>query len=106
MFSAEGFSVSERLEVVQHLVVDALDHRAQHLLQQLEVQQQPRVVQFRAGQRHAHLVVVPVRILALAVVVAQIVAGGKIRLHGDFVHWRSPVPVRRRRVVEWLARSH
>jgi hypothetical protein len=31
---------------------------------------------------------VPVRVLALAVIVAQIVAGGKARLHRNLVHSR------------------
>jgi hypothetical protein len=37
-------------------------------------------------ERHAHLVVVPVRILALATVVAKVVPGGKSALHGNFKH--------------------
>jgi hypothetical protein len=35
-----------------------------------------------------------VRVLALAFVVAEIVAGGKIRLDGNFVHSRLLDPVR------------
>ena len=60
--------------------------RAQHLLEQLEVEQQTGLIELGAGQRHADLVVVAVRVLALAFVVAQIVAGGEICLHGNFKH--------------------
>ena len=35
----------EWLEVVQHLVIDAVDNRAEHLLKQLEVEQQASLVE-------------------------------------------------------------
>ena len=90
-----GIERGEGLEVVQHLVVDAVDDRAQHVLEQLEVEEQSGFVERGAGQRDADLVVVAVRVLALAFVVAEIVAGGEIRLHGDFVHSRRLDPARR-----------
>ena len=65
-----------------------------HLLEQLEVEQQAGLVERGAGQRDADLVVVAVRVLALAFVVAEIVAGGEICLHGDFIHRRLLDPVR------------
>ena len=69
-------------------MVDALDNRAKHLLEQLEVEQQAGLVQRGPGQGNADLVVVPVRVLALALVVAEVVAGGETGLHGDFIHRR------------------
>jgi hypothetical protein len=83
-----GVQHREGLQVVEHPVVDAVDHRAQHLLEQLEVQQQAGFVQFGPGQRDADLVVVPVRVLALALVIAKVVSGGETCLHGDFIHRR------------------
>src|SRR6185437_8419846 len=53
------------------------------------IQQQPSLIQFLTAQRHPHLVVVPVRILALAPIVAKIVSGGEPALHGNFIHQRS-----------------
>src|ERR1700723_3638994 len=62
--------LDEGLEVVEHLVVDAVDHRTHHLLEQLEVQQEPCCVQFPAPQSQPNLVIVPVGVLALAAIVA------------------------------------
>ena len=45
-----GVQHREGLQIVQHLVVDAVDDRAQHLLEQLEVQQQAGLVQLRAAR--------------------------------------------------------
>src|ERR1035437_3424159 len=81
-----GVENNEGLEVVEHLVVNALDDRAQQMLEQLEVQQQAGRVQLRPGQGDADLVVVAVRVLALALVVAEVVSGGETCLHGDFKH--------------------
>src|SRR6201996_2954596 len=67
-------------------MVQPVDHRAHHLLQLLEVQQQPGRIQVLAAQGHAHLVVVPVRVLALAAIVAQIVPGRKPGLYRYLVH--------------------
>ena len=77
-------------------MVDAIDDGAQHLLQQLEVEEQTGLVERGAGQRDADLVVVAVRVLALAFVVAEIVAGGEIRLDSNFVHVRLLDPARAR----------
>src|ERR1700759_5633378 len=38
--------LGEGLEVIEHLVVDAVDDRAHHLLEQLEVEEEPGGVQF------------------------------------------------------------
>ena len=86
--------LDKRLKVVEHLVVDAVNDRAQYLLEQFEIQQQACLVQSVSAQSDADLVVVAVRILTLALVVAKVVSGGKACLHGDFVHRRLPDPVR------------
>ena len=70
-----SFDLIVAFEVIEHLVVDAVDDRTHHLLQQLEIQQQPGCVQFPAPQRQADLVVVAMRILALAAVVARVMSG-------------------------------
>jgi len=67
-------------------VVDALDDRTQQILEQLEVQQQAGGVQLRPGQGDADLVVMAMRVLALALVVAEVVSGGETCLHGNFKH--------------------
>ena len=52
----------------------------------LEIEQQPGFVEFRPGQGHPDLVIMSVRVLALAFVVAQVVSCGKRIFHGDFEH--------------------
>jgi len=47
-------------------MVDAVDDRAQDLLEQLEVQQKAGGVQLRSCESDANLVVVAVRVFALA----------------------------------------
>src|ERR1035441_1858233 len=84
-----GIQDREGLQVVEHLVVDAVDDRTQHLVEQLEIEQEASLVQRGPGQGDADLIVMPVRVLALALVVAQIVAGGETGLHGDFIHRRQ-----------------
>src|ERR1035437_735575 len=76
----------ERLQVVEHLVVDALDDGAHHQLELFEVEQQAGRVQRFSGEGDADLVIVAVRVLTLAVVIAEVVAGRKAGVHGDFIH--------------------
>jgi hypothetical protein len=83
----------KRLELVQHLVVDAVDDRSQHLLQKLEVEQQTAVIESRARECDAHFVIMAMRIFALSVVIAQVMPGRKACLNRDFVHRRLPDPV-------------
>ncbi len=78
--------LSKWFEIIQHLMIDALDHRAHHLLEQLEIQQKAGLIQRSSGQGHADLIVMAVRIFALAAIVAEIVAGGEVGLYGDLVH--------------------
>ena len=84
--------LGEGLEVVDHLVVEVVDDGLQQILQQLEVEQQAGLVEFGAGQRDQHTVVVAVGILALAVIVAQVVAGGEAGFYGDFKHAYASLP--------------
>ncbi len=65
MFSADGLSVVEWLEIVEHLVVDAIDDRAHDVLEQFEVEQQAGGVELGSGQGDTDLVVVAVRVFAL-----------------------------------------
>src|ERR671930_487625 len=76
----------EWLKIVHHLMIEPVDDMSDDLAQVLEVQQQTRFVQFLAGQRDPHLVVMSVRVLALAFVVAQIMACGKRVLDRDLKH--------------------
>src|SRR5580692_12430919 len=85
----------ERLQIVDHLVIEPLDRLFHDLTQFLEVEQQPGLVQFLAGERNPHLVIVPVRILTLALVIAQVMPGGKRIIYGNFEHEPSWRPVSR-----------
>ena len=78
-------------------MVEALDDMPHDFAQVLEVEQQSGLVQFRAGQSDTNLVVVAVRILALALVVAQVMARGKRIFDRDFEHDPSAAPVTKRR---------
>src|SRR5947209_7018076 len=78
--------VRERLKVVDHLVIQAIDNRAQQVLEQLEVEQKAGLIQMLPGEGNQHAVVVAVRVLTLAVVVAQVVSRRKTRLYGNFEH--------------------
>src|SRR5580693_2804196 len=69
-------------------MVDAVDGGFEHLLEQLEVEQQPGGVERGSSQRHANAIVMAVRVLALAMVVAKVMAGRKAGFHGDFIHRR------------------
>jgi len=63
-----------------------LDDAVDHLLQLPKIAEQADGIEFRAFQRDAHAVVVPVDILALAFVAAQGVARGEGFVHCDFKH--------------------
>src|SRR5450631_879798 len=78
--------LDEWFEVIEHLVVDAVDDRTHDLLEQLEIQQQPGGVQFPAPQRQTNLVVVAMGVLTLAAIVAQVMSRGESRFDGYFIH--------------------
>jgi hypothetical protein len=67
-------------------VVEVVDDRAHDLLEELEVEEQAGFVEVFALEGNEDLVVVAVRILALATVVAEVVAGGEAGFYGYFKH--------------------
>ena len=67
-------------------MVEPLDNVLHHFAQLFKIDQQPGLIEFFSGEGHADFVVVPVRLLALAFVVAEIVAGRKLIFDGNFVH--------------------
>src|SRR5580698_2797721 len=77
----------ERLKIVDHLVIESVYNRPHHLLQQLEVEQKPSFIKFFANQRHEHTIVMAVRILALASVIAKVVTGRKPGFYSYFKHY-------------------
>src|SRR5438270_141015 len=52
------------LEVIDHLVVQAIHDRTQQILEQLEVEEKTGLVQMLSGERDKHAVVMAVRVLA------------------------------------------
>ena len=80
------FNYREGLDFVDHLVIETFDGVLHHIFQVFEIEQQAGFVELRSRQGHADLVVVAVRILALAFVVAEVVSGGECVFYGYFVH--------------------
>ena len=76
-------------EFVNHLVIEPVDHMAASLPEVFKIQQQPGFVEFLARQGDPDLVIVSVRLLALAFVITQVVAGGKRIFNRDFEHETS-----------------
>src|ERR1700685_2388757 len=74
------------LELVDHFVVEVLDGGAHDLLEELKVEQEPGWVDLLADESDKHFVVVAVRVLALATIVAKVVAGGESGFYGYFKH--------------------
>src|SRR5580704_19760484 len=81
-----GVERGEGLEVVNHLVVEVVDDGAHDLLEEFEIEEQAGFIEVFALQGDEDLVVVAVRILALATVVAEVVAGGEAGFYGYFEH--------------------
>jgi hypothetical protein len=76
----------EGLDVIDHLVIEIVNDGLHDQLQFFEVQQQASVVELRALQGDVDTIVVAMRILALAFVVAQVMTRRKGVLHGYFKH--------------------
>src|SRR5215469_13904437 len=76
----------EGLDVVDHLMIETLDDMPHDLAQILEIKEQTSFVEFGSGQRNANFVVMAVRVLALAFIVAQVVSRGKCVFNGYFEH--------------------
>src|SRR5258706_13587048 len=81
-----GVERGEWLEVVDHLVIEVVDDGAHDLLEQLEIEEQASLVEVFALEGDEDLVVVAVRVFALAAVVAEVVAGGEAGFYGYFKH--------------------
>ena len=81
-----GVDSGEGLEVVDHLVVEVVDDGAHDLLEELEVQQKAGFVEVFALEGDEDLVVMAVRVLALATIVAEVVAGRKAGFYSYFEH--------------------
>jgi hypothetical protein len=67
-------------------VVEVIDYGAHDLLEELEVEEQTGFIEVFALEGDEDLVVVTVRILALATIVAEVVAGRKAGFYGYFKH--------------------
>src|SRR2546427_7601490 len=76
----------ERLKIIDHLMIEPVNHMFQHLAQILEIEQQSGSVEFLACERHPHLVVVAMRVLTLALVVPQVMSRSKRIFDRDFEH--------------------
>src|SRR5213078_1962509 len=76
----------EGRDLVDHLVIQPLDDVLHHVAQVLEIEQQSGLIQVFSSERYAHLVVVPVRVFAFPLVIAQVVACGKRVLDRNLVH--------------------
>src|SRR5215475_13121773 len=81
-----GVDHREGLDVVDHLMIETLDDMPHDLAQILEIKEQTSFVEFGSGQRNANFVVMAVRVLALAFIVAQVVSRGKCVFNGYFEH--------------------
>jgi hypothetical protein len=67
-------------------MVEVFDDGAHDLFEELEVEQEASLVEIFALEGDEDLVVVAVRVLALATVVAEVVAGGEAGFYSYFKH--------------------
>jgi hypothetical protein len=67
-------------------VVEVFDDGLEQRLENFEVEQETGFVELFADESDEHTVVMAVGILALAVVIAEVVAGGKTGFYGDLKH--------------------
>src|SRR5512146_2447128 len=81
--------LGEGAEIVDHLVIEVVDHVLHDELEVLEVEEQAGVIKFAPGERHPDLVIMSVRVLALSLVIAQVMTCGKTVFYCDFVHYAS-----------------
>jgi hypothetical protein len=77
---------SERLQIVNHLMVQVLDDGTHNLFEQLEVEKEAGFVKVFAPEGDENLIVMAVRVLALAAIIAEVVAGGKTGFYSYFKH--------------------
>lgn len=81
-----GIDRGEVGEIVEELMVKGGDHGAQLGLDGREVLEQADGIEVIAAQMNADAIIVAVRVLALAAVTAQGMAGGKGFFHADLEH--------------------
>ena len=70
-------------------MVQIFDRAAHQPLDIHEIHQQPGRIQLLARDRHPHLIVVAMHVLALALVIAQRVSGREALFHGNFKHRKT-----------------
>src|SRR5437868_10625974 len=83
--------------IVDHLMIEALYHRLHHLFKLLEIEQKPSIIQLAPLQGDANFVVVAMRILAFASVIAQVMSCRKTIFNSHFVHDSSSLSPRKER---------
>jgi hypothetical protein len=76
----------EGWEIVDHEVVKIVDSGAHHLLEKLEVEKHSSFVELFTYQGNENFVVMPMRVFALASVIAEVVAGRKAGFYSYFKH--------------------
>lgn len=76
----------EGFNVIDHLMVEAFDGALHHLFEVLEIEQKACFVELGSGQSHLNFIIVAVRVLALAFVVAQVVPCRERIFYRHFVH--------------------
>ncbi len=76
----------ERFEIVDHLVIETIDHMSHYFAKIFEIEQKAGFVELFSGEGDPNFVVVSMRVLALAFVIAQVVPRGKRIFYGDFEH--------------------
>ena len=67
-------------------MVEAIDHMLHDFAQVFEIEKQHGLVELASGERHPYFVVVPVRVLTLALVVAEEVPRSKRIVDSYLVH--------------------
>src|SRR5206468_318589 len=81
-----GVDLGEGWQFVDHLMVQVIDDGPEERFENLEVKQQAGFIKLRTGKGDEHAIVVPVRVLALAMVVAQEMARREPCFYCDFKH--------------------
>src|SRR2546422_11024117 len=76
----------ERFKIVQKLMIESADDLANRMFQVREVAKQADPIQLRPFHGDPHAIIVPMRILTLALVAPQGMPGGKRLFHADLEH--------------------
>ncbi len=70
-------------------MIETVNSVLHNVFQVFEIEQEAGLVEFGAGKGHTNLVIVAVRVLALALVVPQVVSCRECVIDCDFVHESS-----------------